>query len=202
MITLTRRYELACAHQLQGMGPLRDERRQRMRWHLSWRADPRARAIADRHYNRQTVGAEQFVPPGRCLVLLTAEAEALWVTSWPFARYVKHAWPGAWTNSYFRNESKRHRASDLIREAVAATRWYFGDPPEPHGLVSFVDEDEIEVVKVRGKPTPGFSYLKAGFHLVVDEQGEPVRTKEEKHLVFQMSRSRDARSGNADRRTG
>lgn len=38
-------------------------------WRLSWRADPRARPLADRHYNRQRIGAAQFVPPGRCLVL-------------------------------------------------------------------------------------------------------------------------------------
>ncbi len=48
-----------------------------MRWLLSWRADPLARAIADGHYSRQTVGAAQFVPPGRCLVLVIPGA-AYW----------------------------------------------------------------------------------------------------------------------------
>jgi hypothetical protein len=47
-------------------------------WRLSWKADPRAREIADRHYNRQKVGAAQFVPPGRSLVLFTPGA--FWVT--------------------------------------------------------------------------------------------------------------------------
>src|SRR5687767_14050974 len=91
-----------------------------MRWHLSHRADPREVAIADRHYNRQKVGAPQFVPPGRCLVLLTADADAFWVTSWPFAEYVRHAWAGAWVCSAFRNESL-HLSSSLIREAISAT---------------------------------------------------------------------------------
>lgn len=54
-------------------------------WRLSWRADPAARAIADRHYNRQKPGAAQFVPPGRCLVLKAFDGSAVWVTSWPFA---------------------------------------------------------------------------------------------------------------------
>jgi len=36
------------------------------------------------------------VPPGSCLVLLTADRSAVWVTSWPLAAYVRHAWPGAW----------------------------------------------------------------------------------------------------------
>ena len=60
-----------------------------MNWRLSHRADARALPIADRHYNRQKVGTPQFVPPGRCLVLLTEDAGALWVTSWPFAEYVR-----------------------------------------------------------------------------------------------------------------
>ena len=125
-------------------------------WRLSWRADPRARVLADRHYNRQKVGAPQFVPPGRCLVLLTEDAGALWVTSWPFAEYVKHAWPGAWVNSLFRRESGP-LASDLIRAAVAATRAHFGESP-PLGIVTFIDRD-----KTRPKRDPGRCYLRAGF---------------------------------------
>ncbi len=130
-----------------------------MIWLESWRADPRARRLADRHYNRQKVGAKQFVPPGRDLVLITPNADAFWITSWPFAEYVKHAWPGAWINSAFRNESLL-RASDLIRQAVSATLSYFGEPPEL-GMVTFVDVSKI-------KPTrqPGRCYLKAGFRYV------------------------------------
>ena len=40
-----------------------------MRWTLSYRADPRAKVLADRHYNRQNPDSDQFVPPGKCLVL-------------------------------------------------------------------------------------------------------------------------------------
>lgn len=49
-------------------------------WRRSWRADPAVAALADRHYNRQHVGAGQFVPPGSCLVLKTADGKAGWVT--------------------------------------------------------------------------------------------------------------------------
>jgi len=97
-------------------------------WHLSFRADPRALPLADRHYNRQKIGAPQFVPPGGCLVLLTAQADALWVTSTPKAEYTKHAWAGAWVNSTFRNESGR-LSSDLIMAAVAASVAQLGQPP-------------------------------------------------------------------------
>jgi hypothetical protein len=127
-----------------------------MNWHLSHRADPRAVVLADRHYNRQKVGAPQFVPPGRCLVLLNEDASALWVTSWPFAEYVKHAWAGAWVCSLFRNESAV-LSSLLVREAVAATRWYYGDAPAL-GFVTFVDPD-----KTRRKRDPGRCYRKAGW---------------------------------------
>ena len=65
-----------------------------MIWEISHRADRDARVIADRHYNRQSVGAANFVPPGRCLVLKSANRDAFWVTSWPYAQYVKHAWAG------------------------------------------------------------------------------------------------------------
>ncbi len=65
-----------------------------MRWHISHRCDAAVRPLADRHYNRQSIGADNFVPPGRCLVLRTEPVRAFWVTSWPFAEYTKHRWGG------------------------------------------------------------------------------------------------------------
>jgi len=132
-------------------------------WQLSHRADYRARLVADRHYNRQKVGTPQFVPPGRCFVLYANEAgrEALWVTSWPFAEYVKHAWAGAWVCSAFRNEGVG-RASDLIVAAMAHSRAHFGDPP-PLGMVTFVDRSKVRPTVVRGREVWGWTYLKAGF---------------------------------------
>lgn len=125
-------------------------------WQMSWSADPRARQLADRHYNRQSVGAAKFTPPGRCIVLRTPGADAVWATSWPFAQYVRHAWAGAWINSLFRNESE-HLSSDLIREAVAITSGIWADVPDL-GMVTFVDAD-----KTRRKRDPGRCYLRAGF---------------------------------------
>lgn len=124
-------------------------------WTPSHKFDPRSCLIADRHYNRRKIGSPQFVPPGRAVVLRHAD-DALWVTSWPFAEYVRHAWPGAWVNSLFRNESDR-LSSELIREAVAHTRAVWPEPP-PQGLVTFVDAG-----KVRRKRDPGRCYLRAGF---------------------------------------
>jgi len=131
-------------------------------WRLSHRADSLAVPIADRHYNRQKIGSPQFVPPGRCLVLLSEGA--LWVTSWPFAEYVKHKWAGAWINTMFRRESGP-LASDLIREAVAATRWRWPDIPAL-GMVTFIDRG-----KVRHKRDYGRCYLRAGFRVAGETKG-------------------------------
>jgi hypothetical protein len=118
-----------------------------MMWHTSHRYDPRALPLADRHYNRQKPGTPQFVPPGRNLVLLTERADALWVTTWPRAEY--------------------------IREAVAATRAKYGEPPDL-GMVTFVD-----AAKVRRKRDPGRCYLRAGFRCV-------GRTKERGYIALQL----------------
>lgn len=129
-----------------------------MIWTVTNRNDPASRELADRHYNRQSIGAPGFVPPGRCLVL-KAEG-ALWVTSWPYAAYVKHAWAGAWMNSLFRRESGDVKASEMIRQAIAATRWNWPEVPE-QGVVTFVDADQV-----KHKRDPGRCYRKAGFRHV------------------------------------
>lgn len=134
-----------------------------MMWRTSHRFDPIAAKIADRHYSRQKVGSPQFVPPGRCVVLLTLCERALWVTSWPFAEYVKHDWAGAWVCSIFRNEGAG-LSSDLIREALAAT-CSFWRPPDL-GLITFVDPN-----KVRRKRDPGRCFIKAGGRVVGKTRG-------------------------------
>lgn len=132
-----------------------------MRWFVSHRFDPRAAAIADRHYSRQTVGSPQFVRPGHCVVLLTSFGNALWVTSWQ--PIIKHAWKACWENTLFRNESD-FLSSELIREAVSATRWKWGDPPSD-GLITFVDR-----IKTRHKRDPGRCYRRAGFEVVNESE--------------------------------
>lgn len=134
-----------------------------MIWELSSRFSERSKELADRHYNRQKPESPQFVPPGRCLVL-SAETEAgraFWVTSWPFAEYTRHAWAGAWVCSAFRNEGAGV-ASDLIRDAVAATQAHFGNPPAL-GMITFVDRRKVKPTRVRGEDVWGWTYRKAGF---------------------------------------
>jgi hypothetical protein len=134
-----------------------------MMWVRTNRFDPETRALADRHYNRQKPGTPQFVPPGRCLVLLSKDKTAFWVTSYPFAQYVKHAWAGAFVCSAFRNEGEQ-RASDLIRDAVSATlsEW----PSPPLGMITFIDRKRVRPIFTRGKKRWGYVYEKAGFEHV------------------------------------
>lgn len=143
-----------------------------MIWHITHRCDLAASALADRHYNRQSPGAANFVPPGRCLVLRNQDATAVWVTSWPFAKYTHHAWAGAWVNSLFRKECDG-LASDFIRDALAATRWYWPDVPAL-GMITFVDTRFV-----KHRRDPGRCYLKAGFRRV-------GITKVNRLLAFQL----------------
>lgn len=66
-------------------------------------------------------------------------------------------------NSIFRNEGAG-LSSELIREAISATRSVW-EPP-PLGLVTFVDRG-----KVRAKRDPGYCYLRAGFSVVGETKG-------------------------------
>lgn len=126
-----------------------------MLWKESWRTDPIAKQIADRHYNRQNPNSPNFVPPGRCLVLLSVNHDAFWVTSYPFKEYVLHAWGGAFVCSAFRNEGPT-LSSDLIRSACSATAATWDIPPL--GMITFIDTK-----KVRKKRDWGRCYRKAGF---------------------------------------
>lgn len=132
-----------------------------MIWSLSHRADPVAAVVADRHYSRGKPGTPQFVPPGRCYVM-TAPGPCYWVTSWPFAEYVRHAWAGAWVCSAFRREGGDVAASEMIRQAIAATRAHYGDPPAL-GMITFIDRAKVPPLHTRKGDVWGYTYRKAGF---------------------------------------
>jgi hypothetical protein len=84
------------------------------------------------------------------------------------AEYVKHAWPGAWVCSAFRSEGTG-LASELIREAVAATRDFFDVPAQC--LVTFIDREKVKPIMTRGYRTWGRSWVKAGFRQVGETKG-------------------------------
>ncbi len=144
-------------------------------WRPSWRADPRGAALADRHYTRRRVGSKQFVPPGRCLVLITPCARAVWVTHFPFRRYVKHRWAGAWICSLFRNEGAG-LSSALIRSAVRETIEHYGEIPW-RGMVTFVAAEKVR------SANPGYCFKLAGFRNV-------GARKDAGHVALQLHPSR------------
>lgn len=140
---------------------------------LSWAADPAVARLADGHYSRQKPGSDQFSPPGRKLVLKTAEVDpetglpwAAWVTSWPFPQYVNREWKTAWLNALFVRRGGAHLASALIRWGVAHTRAKWPEVP-PDGFITMVDPAKIAAktghYRTRGT---GWCYLKAGWRHV------------------------------------
>ena len=138
-------------------------------WQISHRCDPDARALADRHYSRQTVGAVNFVQPGRSLVLKTENA--YWVTSFPYPEYVKRQWKNAWICSAFRNEGNI-LSSELIFDGISATRWKYGNVPED-GMITIVDSGKIR------STNPGYCFQQCGFKKV-------GYTKKRKLVVLQL----------------
>ena len=130
-------------------------------WHHVKRGDDTARSVADAHYNRQSVGAAMFAPPGRAFILTTA-GPSLWITSYPYAEFTLHRWAGAWVCSAFRRNDADPCASTLIRDAVAATRAHYGEPP-PMGMITFIDRSKVAPLHTRKGPVWGYTYRKAGF---------------------------------------
>lgn len=133
-------------------------------WRRSHRFHKPAVALADRHYNRQKPGSPQFMPAGSCRVLIAENAKAVFGLSVPLPQYVKHAWPGAWICSIFRNEDSGPLASHLIREAIAHMRTEY-DVTEM-GCVTFVDPRKVPGIMEHGKLIKGFCFHRAGFKLV------------------------------------
>jgi hypothetical protein len=148
-----------------------------MRWQRTWRADPRAAALADRHYSRQRPGTAQFAPPGRFCGLITPAGDAVWVSVFPDSRFTEPRYRDAWLCTLFRNESDG-LSSELIGEALAATRHAWSDPP-PGGTITFVDPR-----RVRPKRDPGYCFLRAGF------EREPEPTKDRGLVVLRLSTAR------------
>jgi len=114
-----------------------------MLWRRTWVRDPHARALADRHYNRRSVGAAEFCPPGVRLVLVTAGYRALWVSHRAIDPRYRADRLDAWFCTTFRNESSR-LASVLIRQAIEATLDAWSDVPiPPDGFMTYIDERKV-----------------------------------------------------------
>ena len=134
------------------------------RWEVVKRCDPRARELADRHYSRQTVGAVDFLPCGRTLVLLTTCALAVWGV----VENLDPAGQLRWRCSIFRNEGAG-LSSDLIREATTRTYlWWLNH----YGRLPKVPlTTEVDPRKTRKKRDPGRCFRRAGWRVVDMRRG-------------------------------
>jgi hypothetical protein len=129
------------------------------RWEQVRRTDWRARALADRHYSRQTVGASEFLPPGRTFVLITDDARAVWGVCENYLAGARR-----WRVTIFRNEGG-HLSSELCREATVLTvdRW------RRRRWKSLPLTTEVDASKVRHKRDPGRCFLRSGLWVVDGE---------------------------------
>lgn len=132
-------------------------------WEWVTRCDLRARDLADRHYSRQTVGARDFTPPGRTLVLVTPDGRAVWAA-------VENMDPiggRRWRCTIFRNEGPA-LSSLLVRDATTRTFAYWS----ARGWVPGVPlTTEINPEHVRRKRDPGRCFLRAGWIRVDERRG-------------------------------
>lgn len=124
-------------------------------WQRRTKGDRAARALADRHYSRQAVGAAQIGPPGRLLVLVTPCERALWVSHHPLPEVVLDRLD-AWRCSVFRNEGAG-LSSELIRSAMAVTAQLWASHLPADGWITWVDPDAVR------STNPGYCFLRAGW---------------------------------------
>lgn len=150
-------------------------------WDQVRRTDKRARALADRHYSRQTPGARDFMASGRTFVLLTRDALAVWGC-------IENLDPAGglrWRCSIFRNEGPA-LSSALIVEATERTYVYW---KRRHGEIPRVPlQTEVDPQQTRRKRDPGRCFLRAGWHVVDERRGLVVLQAPDQREVVECRR--------------
>jgi hypothetical protein len=123
--------------------------------------DDTGRAIFDRHYSRYVYAdgrkPKLYVGPGEKMVLLQSCARALLV----WRKFISNDGQDGVNCAIFRNEGAGV-ASEMLKDGMARAfeRW----PGER--LYTYVDPREVEPTYVRGHPTWGFCFVKAGWRFV------------------------------------
>lgn len=133
-------------------------------WQLTTRSDEAVRALRSRHYSTFGSTGRTVGPPGRVIILRTADGLAAWITHYPAPALALDGLD-AWRCSLFRNEGPR-RSSELILEAERLTRelWGdvsdFGERPWPRdGWITWIEPGKIRSMN------PGFCFKVAGWTL-------------------------------------
>src|SRR5208282_1201288 len=115
--------------------------------------DVEACLLADRHYSRQKPGTNQFMPPGRTMVLRSAEGDVVFGWLWQEKRDDGQA---GYNCSIFRNESQR-RSSEIILEAESRAVAEWG----ANRGFTYIDPESIN-----NKINPGYCFKCAGWQFV------------------------------------
>lgn len=135
-------------------------------WMLTRDGDPVAYELARRHYSawkNQKPKQRLFVGPGDRVVLRTEDGRSFWV--WRKCKYRDDDQVGV-ECSHFRNEGPIP-SSELVRQAcrIADALW-LGER-----RFTFIDPQAVE------SKNPGYCFKLAGWKLVRDANGRPLKTK-------------------------
>ena len=109
--------------------------------------------LADRHYSRQKPGTNQFMPPGRTIVLRSTEGDVLFGWLWQQKRDDGQQ---GYNCSIFRNESNRP-SSEIILEAEIRAIAEWGE----NRAFTYINPESIS-----NKRNPGYCFKCAGWSFV------------------------------------
>ena len=136
--------------------------------------------LSDRHYSRQKPGTNQFMPPGKTIVLRDNAGAVVFGWLWQEKRDDDQE---GYNCSIFRNESPR-KASEIIREAekIAFACWgqnrvfTYVDPAQTKPIFAFRDYPRLGIKQ--GDRIVGLCFRRAGYKLRIKKNGKPhVSTK-------------------------
>lgn len=137
-------------------------------WKRIDHANPRAVAMADRHYSRQSPGTPEFTGPGHKIVLLSYATDgtpaALWASHRPDPASACERADGltAWDCSLFRVEIETVPAAVLIREAIAITKSIWAPIPTD-GFITTINPKHVKPKWGGRYLVYGLCYYKAGW---------------------------------------
>lgn len=128
-------------------------------WYETDECDPRARALADRHYTRRRPGTPRFCRPGWNLVLWCEGAVFVWWRPKWEAGIERMDRLRAIECTLFRNETP-HLSSEMIRDAVACVlNWTHA---EPAMLITAIGVPQTAARRSR-QAGPGECFRRAGW---------------------------------------
>jgi hypothetical protein len=131
-------------------------------WERVTKFDPRACALADRHYSRRKPGSGQFMPPGQTIVLYASPDQtggrgAVWGWWRPHPDSGLPSMNGldGWTCTIFRNESGELSSSLILAAEPAMDE--LGYDIGPDGLLTYVWDKKVR------STNPGYCFKMAGW---------------------------------------